>query len=146
MKSARSVRAVASRTREGMVRRWILRPWWRERAQKEQSPKQPRWLVRLKRTSSSAGTPPDSRYRGWASPVKGSSYTRSSSSGDRGGAGGFCTTHQLPWSWARGRPRKGSCSSQVPRKASQKASGSSRTCWKEGSTRDWGGIRSPLVR
>ncbi len=65
------VSRVASRRMESMLRLCTIRPWWWVRAQKEQEPKQPLWLVMEKRTGSRAGMA--SRYDGWAALLNGSS-------------------------------------------------------------------------
>ena len=50
--------AAASRRTDASLRPWIVRPWWNVIEQKLQSAMQPRWLLMLQRTGSSAGTPP----------------------------------------------------------------------------------------
>ena len=62
-------RPAASRTSDARLRAVTIRPWWNAREQKEHAPKQPLLDTRLKRTSSSAGTPPKASYREWDSRV-----------------------------------------------------------------------------
>ena len=65
------VMRVTSRMIESLLRLWMMRPWWCVRAQKEQAPKHPRWLVTENCTGSSAGM--DCVYEGCASRENGSS-------------------------------------------------------------------------
>ena len=58
-----------SRTSDPADLLWIILPWWCPMAQKEQPPKQPRWLTRENLTGSRAGI--SSRYEGWARRVYG---------------------------------------------------------------------------